>query len=458
MKDIHSLASMMRYSLVLTLGALLVFAPATQVRAKGFSFIRDAEIENTIRIYSAPLFKAAGLEPEAVHIHLVKDPSLNAFVAGGQRLFLHTGLLMRTENPGQLIGVIAHEAGHIAGGHLTRIHQAMKDATATNILALILGGLVAAGAQRTDMGTAVMMGGQSVGMRTLLRYSQVQESSADQAGFKFLDHTGWSAEGTLEFLRIIESQDVLSMDRQDPYMRTHPLTRDRLMAVEAHIKRSSSTGREFPPEFGELHRRMRAKLFAFIQRPQVTLKRFRADDLSVEARYARAIAYFRLLDMQKAQPLIDGLIAERPNDPYFHELKGQMLFERGHLAEALAPYQEAVNLMPSSALLRGDLAKVQVELNDPALLDSAIANLKVAVQREGDVPLNWRRLAIAYGRNGEQGLSALALAEEALLQGKKDIARYQAGKAENLLPMGSRGWLQAQDILSAAKDRKKAQN
>ncbi len=419
--------------------------------AKKLGFIRDAEIETTIRIYATPLLRTAGLEPSAVHIHLIQDNSLNAFVAGGQRLFFHTGLLMKSAHPGQLIGVIAHEIGHISGGHLSRTNRAMKDASAANIVAMVLGGLVAAGSGRGDVGMAIMLGGPQAGLRNFLRYSQTQEASADHAGLKFLDQVGWSSEGSLEFLRMLGKQDLLSPDRQDPYMRTHPVTRDRIHTIEEHVRTSPYAGAAFPPEFTEMHRRMRAKLFAFIQPPEVTLRRYTEASKDIEARYARAIAFYRRLDLEKALPLIDVLIAERPGDAFFHELKGQVLFEKGFLAQSLPSYQTAVDLMPTSALLRADLAKVQIETNDPALLDAAIENLKASLTSDSKVPINWRQIAIAYGRKGDAAMSALALAEEALLQGKSDIARYQAGKAETLLPRGSRGWLQAQDILAAAR-------
>jgi predicted Zn-dependent protease len=434
-------------------GFLLVAGSAADARK--ISFIRDAEIEDTIRVFSAPLFLAAGLDPASIRIYLVNDKSLNAFVAGGQKLFIHTGLIMRTENPGQLIGVISHETGHISGGHLTRMHDAIAKATATQIVATILGGIAAAGSGRSEGVGAAIVGGQSVGLRSFLQFSRTQESAADHAGLKYLDDNGWSAQGLLEFLTILQDQDLLSTDRQDPYMRTHPLTRERFAAVEAHVANSPFTKKAFPKEFIVRHERMRAKLIAFMDTPGTTLRRYPESDTGLEARYARAIAHYRKLDLDKAHVLVDQLIAENPGDPYFHELKGQMLFEHGRGAEALGPYETAVKLLPSSPLLRADLAKVQLERGDPAYLDQAIANLQMALSHDPESPFNWRQLAIAHGRKGDEAMSAVALGEEALLQGKPDIAKFQAGKAERLLPHGSRGWLQAQDIRQAAEEQQK---
>ena len=430
--------------------AACLWAPA-EAGAQKLSFIRDAEIENTIRTYAAPLFQAAGLEPSDVRIYLVNDRSLNAFVAGGQRLFINTGLIMRSKHAGQVIGVIAHETGHIAGGHLSRLHAAIANSTAQSILALVIGAAAAIGTGRGDVGAAIVAGGQSMGLRSFLHYNRTQESAADQAALRFLDATGQSSRGLLEFMELLGAQDLLSADRQDPYLRTHPLSRERVDAVQAHLSRSPNRDKAQPARIQELHRRMLAKLYAFLEPVPRTLRRYADSDTGLAARYARAIAYYRKPDLGKALPLIDGLIAERPEDPYFHELKGQMLFENGRAAEALKPYETAVRLLPRSPLLRRGLAQVQLELGDPALIEPAIRNLRAAVQRDAEAPFTWRQLAIAYGRRGDMGMSAVALAEEALLKGDARQARYHAGKAGKLLPRGSIGWLQAQDILQAAK-------
>ena len=432
--------------------AACLWAPA-EAGAQKLSFIRDAEIENTIRTYAAPLFQAAGLEPSDVRIYLVNDRSLNAFVAGGQRLFINTGLIMRSKHAGQVIGVIAHETGHIAGGHLSRLQAAIANSTAQSILALVIGAAAVIGTGRGDVGAAIVAGGQSMGLRSFLHYNRTQESAADQAALRFLDATGQSSRGLLEFMELLGAQDLLSADRQDPYLRTHPLSRERVDAVQAHLSRSPNRDKAQPARIQELHRRMLAKLYAFLEPVPRTLRRYADSDTGLAARYARAIAYYRKPDLGKALPLIDGLIAERPEDPYFHELKGQMLFENGRAAEALKPYETAVRLLPRSPLLRRGLAQVQLELGDPALIEPAIRNLRAAVQRDAEAPFTWRQLAIAYGRRGDMGMSAVALAEEALLKGDARQARYHAGKAGKLLPRGSIGWLQAQDILQAAKKK-----
>ncbi len=429
---------------------MLVQAAPGIAQTKAPRLVRDAEIENTIRAYATPLFQAAGLSAADINIYLINDPSLNAFVAGGQNLFLHTGLLMRSQSANQVIGVIAHETGHIAGGHLARFQGQLKNASIIAILAMLAGAGVAA-AGGGDVGAAIMTGGSSVAMSQVLSYSRAQESAADQAGLSFLDATGQSAQGLADFFRILEGQDVLNAGRQDPYMRTHPLTRERVEVVENHIRQSPNSGQPEPAEFDVMHKRMLAKLNGFLTPPSQTLARYKADDPRVEPRYARAIAYYRMADLQKALPLIDGLIEQEPENAYFYELKGQMLFENGRGEAAIPPYRRAVELKPDDAPLRVDLARAMIERNDPALNKEAIVHLQRATQRE---PLNsfaWSQLAIAYGRDEQLGMSALAQAEAALSRNNKREAWIQATRASKSFAQGTRGWIRAQDIIDAAR-------
>jgi predicted Zn-dependent protease len=415
----------------------------------GESLIRDAEIEDVIRAYATPIFTAAGLDAAAVHIYLVNDSRLNAFVAGGQNLFMFTGTIMRSENPNQLVGIMAHESGHIAGGHLLRTQEAMENASIEGMIAMALG-VAAAVVGHGNAGGAVLAGGVGVAQRSFLQYSIEQEAKADQAGLTFLDKTHQSARGLLEFFHILQSEELLSAARQDPYLRTHPLTMQRIEYVQEHVDHSPFSGTADRPDWVELHRRMKAKLAGFLNPPGQSLAAYKENDPSASARYARAVAYYRVPNLQKAVPLIDGLIQDEPKNPYFRELKGQMLFENGHVQEALAPYQEAVRLKPDSALLRIELAQVQIESNDPALNKPAIANLKEAVRFEDRNPMAWRLLAVGYGRQDDIGMSALALSEEAYANGDRKLAIQQADRALQFLPAGAPARLRAEDLKALA--------
>lgn len=438
----------------ISLPAILIFALVVslvggEARAERRTFIRDAETENTIRDYASPLFQAAGLVPDAINIYIVRDPSLNAFVMGGQNLFIHTGLIIGTDNVSQIIGVIAHETGHIAGGHLARSREALENARTAALVGTVLGAAVAVGTGRGDAGALIMQGGANAGIRNLMSFSRTQEAAADNAALTFLDKAGESAEGLLQFMNKLRDEELLSANRQSPYMRTHPMSRDRYLTVEDHVKHSAATGKALPSRYEASYARMKAKLIAYVSPAQVA-RRYPSKDQSLAARYARAVAAYRQAHADSAVAQIDALLEEYPLDPYFHEQKGQVLFESGRVRDALSSYETAVRLLPTSSLIRRDLARAQIETGDDTLLDPAIANLNMTVQRDPNDTFAWHQLAIAQGRRGNMALSSLALAEEAVRHGEKEAALHHAGKVQLAFPRGSLEWLQAQDIIEAA--------
>ncbi len=427
---------------------------AGPVQARKFSFIRDAEIEDTIRLFGAPLFAIAGLEPSAVRVYLVNDPALNAFVAGGQKIFINTGLLIASDNANQVIGVIAHETGHITGGHLARTQDALRDASAQSIMAFVLGAAAAIAGQG-GAGTAIIAGGAQVAQRSFLKYSRIQEGSADQAAISMLEQTGQSARGMLAFFDKLGDQEALLSSSQDPYVRTHPLTRNRVDGIRAHVKRSAYSDAPERPEFVERHGRMQAKLIAFLQSPVQSLRKYPVTDNSLPGRYARAITRHKKRETDKALALIQGLLSERPDDPYFHELHGQILFESGNVEAAVAPYERAVALRPNEALLRIGLGQAQVSVQDDRHVEAAVGNMRRAVRLAPGNASAWRWLGMAYGRRGDIGRAALATAERYILTGKFRDAVGQASRAERLLPEGTPGWLRAQDLKAAAQQAMK---
>lgn len=430
------------------LSALL--APTARAQGSGLSLIRDAEIENTIRGFVAPVFEAADLDPQAIQINLVNDPQLNAFVAGGQRIFINTGLIQKVRTPNELIGVVAHETGHISGGHLARIQDELKAASNQMILAMLLGAAAAVAGQPAA-GQGIMYGGATMATRSILQYSRTQESAADQAGLTFLERSGQSGAGLLSFLELLGGQELLIAGRQDPYMRTHPVSAERVDALRRRVEQSRFRSVPDSPERVAALARMQGKLSGFIEGLGGVARRYPEADNTLPARYARAIAYYRAARLDRAVPLIDELIAESPGDAYFLELKSQMLFENGRVAESLPPIEAAVKAMPDEPLLRLALGQVQVSLEDPALAKAAIANLEFAARRDADNPAIWHQLSIAYGRDNNRGMASYASAERFMLQGNKRDARGQANIALRLLPTGSPGWLRAQDILVATE-------
>ena len=438
--------------LAIAMGFLLATLHPIGAGEDRIRLIRDAEVEDTIRVFATPLFNAAGLDPEAVNVYLINDNRLNAFVAGGMNIFVNTGLLMRSKSPLQVMGVIAHETGHISGGHLARTQDALRAATIESIIAYVLGAAAAVATGQGEAAGAIISGGQNVAQGSLLQYSRTQESAADQAGMSYLERAGFSARGLLEFFEILQGEEVLLSQNQNPYIRTHPLTTARVNSLRHFLSTSRFADAAPPADFVERFQRMRAKLVGFLEPLPRVLQRYPNSDQSLAARYARAIAYYRASDLAKALPLVDALIGEHPDDPYFQELKGQILFENGRIAEAVPLYARSVELDPKSALLRMGLAQAQLELEQPELLRPALANLEEVVRREPRNSFGWRLLGIAYGRDGQLGMAALALAESALARGDRPEARYQSERAVRQLAENTPAWLRAQDILRAAKD------
>jgi predicted Zn-dependent protease len=432
----------------------LVLAPLRQATAQDqISFIRDAEIESIIRTWWTPIILAAGLDPHAVHIYLVNDPTLNSFVAGGQNLFLNTGTLLRSQTPNQLVGIMAHETGHIAGGHLTRDEGAMHNAMITGLIAMAASAAVAVAGHSPDVAAAGMLGAQTTGMGSFMAFSVVQEASADHAAMTFLDRAHMSARGLLEFFEILQQEELMSGEKEDPYLRDHPLTTERVQYVRDHVAHSPWSDVKDPPDWIAMHAVMVAKLFAFLNPPSMTLAKYKADDKSVPARYARAIAYYRIPQLPQALDLVNGLIKEQPDNPYFEELKGQMLFENGKVADAVAPYEHAVALKPDNALLKIELAQVDLEDNDAALVPKALTVLSAASQDESDNDEMWRLMAVGYGRSGNMGMMALSLAEQNMASGDYNAARGEAKRAIGLLPPGPQRQ-RAQDIADDARRSK----
>ena len=418
-----------------------------QARAGEPVGLRDSEIENGIRTLATPIWRAAGLEPSDVGVYLIEDAQLNSFVAGGQAIFINTGLVLRAENPNQLIGVIAHETGHIAGGHIVRLKEAMHNASIESIIAMVLG----AAASAIGHSGAPLLAASGVGERAFLRFSIAQEATADHAALNFLDRACLSAGGLLKFFEILQSSELLAGDRADQWTSTHPLTQQRVESVRDHVEHARCSNSADRPGSAELMHRIQVKLHAFLDPPAATLAAYPASNNSELARYARAIAYYRMPDLPRALPTIDQLIASYPNNPYYRELKGQMLFENGRIREAVGPYQEAVRLMPSAPLLRISLSQVYIETGDPALNKRAIAYLNDASREEGRDSQVWHFLAVAYGRDNQIGMAALSLAEQALANGKKKDALQEATRAKQLLARNTAAFARAEDIHRAAE-------
>jgi predicted Zn-dependent protease len=415
------------------------------------NMLRDAEAEWFLRYLSSPFAEAAGLTPRAINYFIVGDPALNAFVAAGQNIFITSGTIMTADDVRELQGVLAHEMGHISGAHQARmLKEGGGPATMMALITMLLGAAaIAAGSP--DAGVGIMMGGQSMAQRTFLRYTRAMESSADQAAVKFLETTGVSGQGILKFFDRIRDQDLLTARFQDPYARTHPLTRDRVMRLRAQLEPSQYFNAEPDPDKQYWFLRIKAKLAGYIDDPEITLQEFPLEDKSVFARYARVYAYDKALEWDKAIAEANSLVEEFPEDPFFEEILGQIYLENGRVKEAVPHYRRANELAPNTPLIMVGLGHAIVAFEDTTFDAEAIDILSRAVVIDRFNALAWRQLGELYYRNGKEADSSLATAELLVLTRQYGQATHHARKAVKAFPEGSPKWLRAQDILMFAR-------
>lgn len=418
---------------------------------QGISLIRDTEIEEIIRNDATPVWKAAGLDPKAIHIYLVNDNELNAMVAGGQNIFINTGLIMKTETPNQLIGVIAHETGHIANGDLARAGEGSRGAVATQLITLGLG--LAAAIASPDSGAAIgiLSSANYFATMQMFTYTRVQEATADQAGARFLEEAGISGRGLVEFFDNFRYEEVFSDARREPYFRNHPLSSQRIDSLRTRVMAAPHYDVVDSPEALEQHAVMVAKLKGFINYPQQTYQDYPETDTSFPARYARAIADYKDLQTEKALGEIDALLADYPDNPYLWELKGQVLFETGRVKEAEAPQRKAVEIKPDAALLRVSLAQTLIANGGPDRLNESIDNLKRSLILEADDPFAWRLMSEAYERIDQPGMARLAAAEQNFAQGQMGDAREMGMRALEYFQQDTPQYRRARDIINAAE-------
>ena len=419
----------------------------------GLPIIRDAEIEQLLRDYTAPILRAAGLGQQNVQVVLINARAFNAFVMDGRRIFVNVGALYNSKTPNEIIGVLAHETGHIAGGHLSRLREQLASAQTASIIALLLGaGAIAAGAATRSnnmgqVGAAAIQAPQEMIRRTILSYQRAQEESADRAAIKFLNATGQSAKGMHTTFKRFADDIMMISSRIDPYQQSHPMPRERVAALDELVKTNPYWEKLDPPELQLRHDLMRAKLAGFLERQDSIARRYPTSDTSLAARYARAIAAHRFAGLAGATPQIDALIQAQPNNPYFHELKGQSLLEGARPADAIAPLRRAAALAPNATLIRIMLGQALVATGDARYADEAISLLRVAMQREPDAPEVYSQLAMAYGRKGNYAEADLASAQAALARGDTKTARELAARAKTRFPTGSPGWVKSDDIV-----------
>ncbi len=454
-----SIASFARNTLLaLTAAALgMVQTSIAHAQSSSLPIVRDAEIEALVTDYATPILNAAGLGNHAIKIVLVNNSSFNAFV-DGRRIFINTGALLQAETPNEIIGVLAHETGHLAGGHQFQLREQLANAKTMAVVAGLLGaGAIVAGAAAgagglSKAGAGIAMGAPEVAMRGLLNYQRTEEMAADRSAITYLAKTGQSAKGMLTTFERFSNALALTGTRMDPYRISHPLPRERIANLETLARASPYFDKLDSPALQQRHDLMRGKIAAYTGGGASVLQTFRKDPQNIGARYGDAIATYLNGSVQAALPKIDALIKEQPKNPYFVEIRGEMLLKQNKVQDAAAAFQKASSLDPRrSSLIRMSYGRALMLTGTPANLKTSIDELKASIGRDRESPAGYAYLAQAYGQMGDMARSDLASAEEKYYSGKTQDAQIFATRAQRGLKSGSPEWIQAQDIISAKR-------
>lgn len=416
------------------------------------SILRDAETEALLRDMAEPLIAASGLDPRNVDIVLINAPSINAFVAGGQAVYLHSGLINEADTANEVQGVIAHELGHVTGGHVINT-GGQEAAQNISILSLLLGAALAV-AGGGDAAMGVMMAGQQAAMGKYLAFSRAQEASADAAGAKYLSEAGISGKGSIAFFKRLQNMEFrygYSPRDGDEFYSTHPLTGDRIQTLIDVYKGDPAWDKPSDKALEARFQRAKAKLYGYLAEPRNTFVAYPQTRNDVPARYARAYAWHKDSHLDKALLEAEALLAQAPNDPYFLELKGQILLEGGKPEDALPPLRRATELTNNQPLIATMFGHALIATENAENFKEAERVLKAAVARDRENPFAWYQLGVVYAANGDMARARLASAEQQVMSGRATAALQSAEAAETSLPRGSPDWLRAQDIAMQAR-------
>lgn len=446
-------SSVSRFTRLLMFALMLLtvsWQPAAAQDDSGPAILRDSETELLFKDISRPLIQAAGLDPGSVNVVLLNDSEINAFVATGQNVYIQSGLLDAADNVNELQGVIAHELGHVNQGVSIRMAEGEKQATGITLATMVLGALaIAAGAG--DAGMGIMMAGQQAALGKFLAFTRTQESSADQAAVKYLSVSGISGKGMLEFFKKLQNQEYrLAIYSKDSYGRTHPLSSERIQALQQQFMNNPAWNRPSDPGLEARFQRVKAKLAGFVNPKQAVIE-YPESDQGVPGHYARAYAYHMSGYPDKALAEADALLKTSPDDPFFLELKGQILLESGKPKDAIAPLREATQRSGDMPLIASMLGHALVSTEDPKNFAEAKQVLKAAVSRDNQNPFAWYQLGIIYDRQGDIARAALATAERNNLENKPKLALASAEMAMKGIPAGTPDWLRAQDIAMVSR-------
>ena len=402
---------------------LLFFVVFSQSAVAGL--IRDTELETGLQELAAPLVKAAGFAPNSVDFRIIIDSSYNAFVAGKMAVYLHSGLLLDAKSPEEILGVIAHELGHIRAGHVPRRDEAIRDASNAGTLAALAAIALAAGGAPSDAVVGVAIGGNDRARRSMLQSFRYDEAVADELGLEYLEKAGITSAGLEQMMRRLASQRALPESHQSRYYQTHPDAAQRLAIYQDHAKQTSHRTAPIAEDKRRLMERLVNKLRAYCE-PAQNIIRHSDDRDAASTQYRNAIANYRRGDLELALKLMNGLSESMPDDPFYHEFRGDILLSMAKPDAAAMAYEKALALHPNSSQIQLNLGRSLIATNNKNHLPRAIEAMLAAKKNEPDWAFIHRQLAIAYGRAGHIASANLSLAEEAILLGNEQQAARMA--------------------------------
>jgi predicted Zn-dependent protease len=444
--------------LAATLTATLA-VPAEAQSTRSRKFVRDAETEALLQDYVQPIFKAAGIRANSVELFLVQDPAFNAYVPSGRTIVVNTGAIIDSKTPNELIGMLAHETGHLAGDHTARLNEQLANAQTMATIGALAGigaavaGAAAGSGEAARAGSGIIAGSGEIARRSVLSYQRSEEMAADQSALVYLKKTQQSAKGMLDTFKRFADDTLFAARTANPYLMSHPLPRERIDMIQREAQASPYYNKKDPPALVARHNMVRAKLVGFTGSTDEIMRRYPPSDTSVPAQYARAIAAYRNGNSQTGLKILDGLLKAQPKNPYFWELQGQINLENGRAGQAVPGFRKAVSLAPKSGMLKVLLGQALVETGDPSVTNEAIKNLTVGLQVDPNMAIGYRSLARAYAARGDIALADLATAQGEFAGGNYAAARQHAARAQKGLKPGSPGWIRADDIVSYHPDK-----
>lgn len=424
---------------------MILFSVVFAFNANSATLINDTEIEKEITNIIMPIAKAADIPENRLKIYIVRDDSFNAFVRGGEDIFVYTGLLKQIKNPNALRAVVAHELGHTIGGHMVQISQRMHDEIVRALIIQTLGvGLMVAGGN-PSAGAGVMAGATGIAQQSLLSFSRDEERMADDMAIDLMIRANQNPNGLIEVFEQMRDISGEFESRINPNRINHPLTSERMNNAKLKISKLKKIPTQQKSAIAQENKNyeiLRAKLIGYLDTDKNVIIKYPYTDKSDAAIYARAIANMQSGNLDTAKTGTQTLIARNPNNPYYYELLGDIEYQYGAYDDSVASYEKSLKLTKNAPQIETALALVLSERNKLGDKERAKELCKRVILTEPS-PLSYWILA----RVTDGGESDWAMAEYYNMNGDKKNAKKYAKSAQKKSKKDSPEYIKSEDIL-----------